>query len=110
MAGPERFREPFAGSIADATYLPEQPAEDTAPGVTVDTHGQALVWAMTASGHAAEALSAMATLENMAAREATGQEAIRHDDKVEQRRLADYHSTAHAIADKAACMWALVAS
>lgn len=79
-------------------------------GQTVDPGAQALVWALTASEHAAEALTAMAALEDMAAREATGREIIRHDDKVRQRRLADYHSTAHAIASKTADTWALVNS
>jgi hypothetical protein len=77
-------------------------------GITgqVDPGAQAIVWGVTASAHAAEALTALAEQQDMraSAKVLTGEETLR------LVRLIDYHTKAHAIADKAAGMWALINS
>lgn len=90
-------RPPLAAEHHDSRTFGDRPE--------VDAQAQALVWSLTASEHATEALTALAALEDIRA----GQQAD-PDEVGSLIRKAEYHKQAHAIADKCAGTWALVAS
>lgn len=105
----------LAAIQAAGPLLPEQPDPRPAAlpyvaplpyaGQTVDPGAQALVWALTASEHAAGALTALTELEDL--REGQHADPDRMGLLI---RKAEYHSKSRSIASETAGMWALVNS
>ena len=90
--------------------FPLEPVEPRPPLADVDPGAQALVWAVTASSHTAEALTALHRLSEMDEQEATGRVIVRAEERREAARLRDYHTRAAALAEKAATMWSMTAN